>query len=86
MIEVKKISIPYVDLYDPSGTHLGQLNEYEFTDVRVQIKEKKISGYYIIFNKRKIMIGKNGGLEEWPDGLFDQLEKLYLSLLSGKVR
>lgn len=80
-IKVKTIEIPKVDLYSPEGVHLGNLNEYEFLDVRVQIKETQSVGYYVMFNDNKVGIDINGVLEEYPDGMFDILEKLYLRLL-----
>lgn len=81
MIEVKKIEIPKCDLYSPDDIHLGELNEYEFLDARVQIKEKQLKGYYAIFNSKKIRIDRNGTLEEYPIGMFDQLGDLYCRLL-----
>ena len=77
---VKKIKIPKVDLYSPGDKHLGFLNEYQFIDVRVQIKENKLSGYYVVFDGRKIKIDKNGELEDYPVGLFDQILNSLLKL------
>jgi hypothetical protein len=81
MIKPKTIEVPKVDLYSPDGIHLGILNEYEFLDLRVQIKEAQISGYYVIFNGSKIPIDRNGTLKEYPIGLFDQLSDLYFRLM-----
>lgn len=81
MIKVKKIEPLKVDLYAPDGTHLGLLNEYEFLDARAQIKELQESGYYAIFNGKKIRIDKNGTQEEYPIGMFDQLGDTYLRLI-----
>ena len=39
MINIKKIIPQTVDLYAPDGTHLGNLNQYEFMDAKAQIKE-----------------------------------------------
>ena len=81
MIKVKKIEVPKCDLYSPDDTHLGKLNEYEFLDARVQIKEKQLKGYYAVFNDKKIRIDRNGTLEEYPIGMFDQIGYLYCRLL-----
>ena len=81
MIKLKTIFPQEVDLYGPNESHLGKLNEYEFLDVLVQIKENQYSGYYVIFEGQKIRIDKNGTLEDYPIGLFDSLTDLRLKLI-----
>lgn len=81
MIKVKKIEPPKVDLYAPDGTHLGELNEYEFLDARVQIKELQQSGYYCVFDRVKIMIDRNGSLSEYPANMFNQIGDCYMRLI-----
>jgi len=81
MIKVKKIVPPTVDLYAPDGTHLGNLNEYEFLDAKAQIKELQETGYYCVFNNKKIKIDRNGTQEDYPVNMFDQLNDCYLRLL-----
>lgn len=81
MIQIKKIEPLKVDLYAPDGTHLGLLNEYEFLNARVQIQEIQESGYYAVFKDKKIRIDRNGTLEEYPIGMFDQLGDFYSHLL-----
>jgi hypothetical protein len=81
MIKLKDIIPQEVDLYGPNETYLGKVNEYEFLDVLVQIKENQYSGYYVIFEGQKIRIDKNGTLEDYPIGLFDLLTDLRLKLI-----
>jgi hypothetical protein len=81
MIQIKKIEPPKADLYAPDGTHLGLLNEYEFLDAKAQIKEMQETGYYAIFEGKKIRIDRNGTQEEYPIGMFDQLSDMYLRLI-----
>jgi hypothetical protein len=81
MIHINKITPPTLDIYDPSGNLLGTVNEYEFLDIRVQIKKEQISGYYLIFNDKKVRIDKNGELEEYPPGLLDTMVGYYFELL-----
>ena len=81
MIKLKDIIPQEVDFYDQDETYLGKVNEYEFLDVLVQIKENQYSGYYIIFEAQKIRIDKNGTLEDYPIGLFDLLTDLRLKLI-----
>lgn len=80
MLTVKTIIPPTVDLYEADGTFLGTLNQYEFLDVRVQIKEHQLSGYFVVFKGEKIRIDKNGTLESYPNGMFDLIGN-YLSKL-----
>lgn len=81
MITVKKIEPLKVDLYAPDGTHLGLLNEYEFLDAKLQIKESQETGYYAVFKGQKIRIDKNGTQEDYPRGMFDLLSDLYFRLI-----
>jgi hypothetical protein len=57
------------------------LNEYEFLDIRVQIKKAQVFGYYLIFNGKKIQIDKNGELEDYPQGLLDTMTGFYFELI-----
>ena len=81
MIRINKIIPPTLDLYAPDGTHLGNINEYEFLDARVQIKKEQTFGYYLIFNGKKVRLDKNGELEEYPNGLLDLMTGFYCQLL-----
>lgn len=86
MITIKKIIPPTVDLYAPDGTYLGNLNEYEFLDAKVQIKELQETGYYCVFDGMKIRIDRNGRQEEYPANMFHQLGDCYMSLLATNVK
>lgn len=71
MIQINKIKPFKCKAYSPEGKYLGLLNEYEFNDLRIQIKEQQIFGYYMLFNNEKILIDKNGSCENWPNGFYD---------------
>lgn len=81
MIKINRIKPPTLDIYEPSGKLLGTVNEYEFLDIRVQIKKEQIFGYYLIFNGEKVQIDKNGELEEYPLGLLDTMSGFYFELI-----
>lgn len=81
MVKINKITPPTLDIYEPNGNLLGTVNEYEFLDVRVQIRKNQLSGYYLIFNGKKIRIDRNGELESYPDGLLGTMSGLYCQLL-----
>lgn len=81
MIQVKKIVPPTVDIYDPNDTFLGTVNEYEFLELRVQIKKAQVSGYYFKTNGKKVRIDKNGTLEEYPIGVLDTMSGFYCELI-----
>lgn len=80
-VHINKIIPPTLDIYDPSGQLLGTVNEYEFLDIRVQIKDAQISGYYLIFNGDKVLLDKDGCLEYYPNGLLDTMEGLFCKLI-----
>lgn len=74
MLEIKKIKPPYCNLYSPEGKRLGRLNEYQFHDIRVQIKQQKLEGYYCIFNtpegEHRFEIDSDGRSNDWNDYTF----------------
>lgn len=70
-----------VSLYNPEGKLIGIIkNELAFNDVRIQIIENKLKGYYIVHKDQKCQIGIDGELDPWPDNLYrtniDQLLKI----------
>jgi len=81
MIQIKKIEPPLTLLFAPDNTMVGELNEYEFMDALIQIKNGQLKGYYTVFNGRPINIDKNGRLESYPNGLLDTMSNLYAELL-----
>lgn len=80
MLKINKIIPETVNVYDPQDNLLGTVNEYEFLDLRAQIKEKQLDGYYVIHNGEKVAINKNGQIIDWPYGLFTTMGNLYTKL------
>lgn len=80
-IKIKKITTLTVECFDSNNNSLGFINEYEFHDLRVQIKYAKAEGYYCVFNNEKLLIDINGRLSIWPDGFFDAIENSLMYLL-----
>ena len=74
MIKVNRIEPQTVECFDNNHKSLGFLNEYEFNDLRCQIAENKVNGYYIRFKNEAYVINSNGKLVNWPNGLFDTME------------
>ena len=76
---IREINCPIVELRKKVGDeseYVCHLNEYELLDVRVQIKEKELRGYFIEFYDKEdkihhIRIDHQGNLEYYPDGLLD---------------
>lgn len=82
MIQINKIKPLKCKAYSPEGKYLGLLNEYEFNDLLIQIKEENISGYYSLYKKQKIDLLPSGRIEFQPKGFFDLIEE-QLSKLMG---
>lgn len=71
-IIVKEIKNDPVRFFNPDGTLLCETNnELVFNDIRIQIKDQQLSGYYIVFKCKKHLIDIDGQFEIWPGGLFD---------------
>lgn len=81
MIQIKNITPPTVEVYNPENGLLITMNEYELLDLRVQIKKEKAQGYYIKFNGEIILINRNGDLSEYPEGLLDTMTNYLLQLI-----
>ena len=74
-IDVSKCpkNIP-VKIYDANDELIVETdNDLVFNWVCAEIKEKQLSGCYIIFQGEKIRVDRNGTPECYPDGLFEHL-------------
>lgn len=81
MYYVPKVKPYRCQAHDPNGDYIGMLNVYEFYELRVHIKKNQIEGYSFYHEGRTIRIDKNGGLESWPLGFYDQIDVLLDKLL-----
>jgi hypothetical protein len=70
MITIKEFPVETVGLYSPEGEFLGALDQNQFLDVRIQIAEQRLSGYYILGSAGKRLIEENGELNESMEGVF----------------
>jgi hypothetical protein len=84
-LEIKKITPPVCYLYSPEREYLSVLNEYQFHDIRVQIKQKKLDGYYCLFRTSKgvhrLDIDSDGRSNDWNDDTFQQISNSLIELL-----
>lgn len=85
MIKINKYDTQTVEHFDINGNSLGFLNEWESIDLRCQIAEQKVSGYYLIFNGLKIEIQPNGKINNWVNGLYDTNEILLARLFKSQI-
>lgn len=83
MVKINRFIPQRVSLFSPEDEFLGMVNIYEFNDVRVQIMQSQLAGYYVVFNTKKIYIDHNGKIENWPEGLFDHLDDMYFKLIGA---
>ncbi len=74
MIKVHRIPIETIEHFDPDNNSMGFLNEYENLDLTNQIADEKASGYYLLFENKKIDI-RPDGKHEWPMGLYNKIAK-----------
>lgn len=81
MIKINKIIPQTVELFNPKGESMGFINEYEFNDIRIQIKNQQLEGYYCIFKEKKFTINKHGRSNDWFEGFFDLLENQLMQVL-----
>lgn len=71
MIKLKNIPNQTVECFDNQNNSLGFANFDEFNDLRVQIKQHKAEGFFVMFNGKKITINKHGQVENHNVDFFD---------------
>jgi hypothetical protein len=81
MIIFNKIEPQTVEVWNKDG-FFARVNQYEFNDIRIQIKNNKVEEFYIFFDNQKFYINKDGRVANWPIGLFDLFADQLTELLS----
>lgn len=81
MVTVNNIQEQTAELFTPEGVSLGIINVWQFNDVRIQLKEQKLNGYYCMFYDEKCNLDSDGRCDNWPDGFFDLTENQLIQLL-----
>ena len=74
MIKINKITPPTAHLYSPTG-YVGEVNEYEFHDVLIQLKHNYVPGYYCLVGEDRVDLMPGGKISHQPEGFFDLYEK-----------
>jgi hypothetical protein len=70
----KEIAPPPADIYF-NGEYFGTVdNDYQFLDLRLQIKNREAEGFSVFQDGAHYEITKNGMLPIWPKGLFDFID------------
>jgi hypothetical protein len=70
------------NLYDPQGNFVGVLDNYfSFLDVRVQIKNRQVDGFYIERNGCVALIQKDGQMNPYPHDLFPMMDRSLIFLI-----
>ena len=71
-VKINKIKEPVCSLFNSKDEKIGDIKSFlQLQDIRVQILEKNLEGYYLIFNKQVIKINKDGLLSSWPINFYD---------------
>lgn len=86
-IEIRNLRDNPVELWNPEDQNVGTIdNILDFYDVRVQIKNLKLSGYYFAFDGETIKIDENGECERYPEGFFDMFTGIAINLIQQKYK
>ena len=88
---LNRIQPPVVAVYHDELGFIGSANEYEFNDLRIQIKKHKEEGYFVrvvdtsqgfnAIGEDAYYIAKDGGVPDWPDDLFPLIEEQLQQLM-----
>jgi len=80
MIQIKEYPEETVDLYSPNDEYIETLNQAQFLDVRIQIVEQAIEGYYIVTPYGKHGLNTDGTIENPTERLFEKTVNLARAL------
>lgn len=90
MLKFDRIREKIGRVYSPDNKFLGEVfNEVEYLNIRVQIAEQKLEGYYVMFGKDKVHIHPNGYVSDHPPDVYtlkDKLESKLYEFKYGKKR
>ena len=70
-IQINPITPQTVPVYDPSGNYLAHVNVFEWNDLRIQCRTKRIGGYYAMYAGHRIEIDQLGRVSKQPKGFLD---------------
>jgi hypothetical protein len=85
-IKFNKIEPQTVEVWNSDG-FFARVNEYEFNDIRIQIRNfnrnnpRGGTDWYALYNDQKIKIDTDGKVEDWPRGFFDMFGNQLFDLL-----
>ena len=69
-MEVKRIIPQTVEFYSVNDGFICDINEYEFNNIKIELKKNNEEGYFCKFNGEKVFFSKNGTFHK-PKGMFD---------------
>ncbi len=81
MIKARKIEEKKFEHFTPEGDSMEFLSYLEHLDLRIQIRNHQAEGYYLIAFDKKIRYDRNGNLEDYPDGMYDEMQNLLMELI-----
>ena len=58
----------------------------QVNDIRIQIAEQQLEGYYFRWKGERILINKHGRLSSWPKGFFDTWDNQMDSLMNIQIK
>lgn len=70
-IKIRQFTPPQLKFFNPENEFLGYINnQVENLQVRTDIVEQQLSGYYFMYGSIKIDINPDGSVENWPYDLY----------------
>lgn len=83
MITIKRIKQAVCKLYSPKDVEIGVIDDIiSLNDVRIQIAQQGLEGYYLIWEDQKIPILPNGDVTKWPLLFYDDQQHQFYVLVS----
>lgn len=79
-LKIKKVVPETVEVWHDEYGFIGEANEYEFDLLRIDIKENKLEGYYVLKDSVQYHIDRSGVLVDW--NFFNFKEQCIEKLLS----
>lgn len=81
-IELETVGIFYME---DGMKHQFDVNYFEFNEVRIQIKNNKLTGYYVCFDSKFYPIDTNGRVKDWPSDMFRMMDDQLIIILDCSI-
>jgi len=76
-IKITRFTPAQLKFYGPDNEFIGFVNnQVEALRLRLEVAKQQAPGYYFMYGSIKIDLLLNGGVSNWPEGLYGEVSDL----------